>query len=45
MKIIAYFIKEVILEKKDTEIMKNKVAEFRKNFQEIEYCLNTEKEN
>ncbi len=40
MKIIAELIKEVILDGKDIEIMKEKVAEFRKNFQEVKYCLN-----
>jgi len=45
MKIIAGFIKEVILEKKDAKMIKNKVIEFRKSFQEIKYCIDTEKEN
>jgi len=39
MKIIAGFIKEVVLDGKDVEIIKNKVTEFRKNFREIGYCL------
>ena len=39
MKIIAGFIKEAILDKRDIEIIKNKVAEFRKGFREIGYCL------
>jgi len=39
MKIIAGFIKKVILEKKNVKIIKNEAAEFRKNFQEIKYCI------
>ena len=39
MKKIAEFIKEVVLDKKDVEIVKNKVIEFRKNFQEVKFCF------
>ena len=39
MKIIAGFIKETILDKKDIETIKNKVIKFRKNFQEVKYCF------
>ena len=39
MKIIAGFIKEVILDGKDVEAVKNKVINFRKNFRDIRYCI------
>ncbi|MEA1936856.1 MAG: serine hydroxymethyltransferase [Patescibacteria group bacterium] len=39
MKIIASLIKEIILDKKDVKIVKNKVINFRKNFQEVKYCI------
>ena len=39
MKIIAGLIREIILSGRDIEIMKEKVIEFRKNFQEVRYCL------
>ena len=39
MRKIAEFIKEIILDGKDIEIMREKAVEFRKNFQEINYCL------
>ncbi len=40
MKKIAYFIKEVILDKKSPESIKKKVIKFRRNFQKIKYCFN-----
>lgn len=39
MKIIAGFIKEIILDKENVEVARNKVIEFRRNFREIGYCL------
>ncbi|MCK4592248.1 serine hydroxymethyltransferase [Candidatus Parcubacteria bacterium] len=39
MKKIAELIKKVILDKEDIEIIKDEVIEFRKKFQEINYCL------
>ncbi len=39
MKVIAEFIKRVVLDEEDIEIMKNKVVNFRKNFREIGYCI------
>jgi glycine hydroxymethyltransferase len=39
MKDIAEFFKKLIIEKKDPKKVKNEVAEFRKDFQEIKYCF------
>jgi glycine hydroxymethyltransferase len=39
MKKIAKLIKEIILDRKDIEVVKNEVIGFRGNFQEINYCL------
>lgn len=39
MKKIAELIKEIILDQKDIEAVKNEVIELRDNFQEINYCL------
>ena len=39
MKVIASFIKKAILDKEDIETIKNKVVDFRKDFQEIGYCI------
>ncbi len=36
---IAVFFKKLIIEKKDPKKVKNEVAEFRKDFQEIKYCF------
>ncbi len=36
---IADFFKKLIIEKKDPKKVKNEVAEFRKDFQEIKYCF------
>ncbi len=36
---IAEFFKKLIIEKKDPKKIKNEVAEFRKDFQEIQYCF------
>ena len=36
---IAEFFKKLIIEKKDPKKIKNEVAEFRKEFQEIQYCF------
>ena len=38
MERIAKFMKETILDKEEIETIKNKVIDFRKDFQEIEYC-------
>ena len=43
MEIIAGFIKKAILDGEDIEIIKNKVIEFRKGFQEIGYCIEMKK--
>ncbi|MBD3207909.1 MAG: aminotransferase class V-fold PLP-dependent enzyme [Candidatus Nealsonbacteria bacterium] len=42
MKQIAQFIKEVVQDKKPPETIKEKVIDFRKNFQEIRYCFQCE---
>ena len=39
MAVIAEFIKRIILDGGDIEIIKEKVIEFRKNFQEVKYCF------
>jgi glycine hydroxymethyltransferase len=39
MEQIAEFFKELIVDKKAPEKVKQEVAEFRKNFQEIQYCF------
>ncbi|MHA1985641.1 MAG: serine hydroxymethyltransferase [Promethearchaeota archaeon] len=39
MRDIAVFIKEVLIDKKDPKIVKDEVAEFKKDFQEIKYCF------
>ena len=39
MKEIAYFIKEVVLDKKSPEKIRKKVIDFRKGFQKLEYCF------
>ena len=39
MKIIAKFMKEIIIDGKDVEEIKKKVIKFRKKFQEIRYCF------
>ncbi len=39
MKDIAEFFKKLIIEKKDPKKVKNEVADFRKDFQEIKYCF------
>ncbi|MFX1327134.1 MAG: serine hydroxymethyltransferase [Promethearchaeota archaeon] len=36
---IAEFFKKLIIDKKDPKIVKNEVAEFRKDFQDIKYCF------
>ncbi len=36
---IAEFFKKLIIDKKDPKVIKNEVAEFRKDFQEIKYCF------
>jgi glycine hydroxymethyltransferase len=36
---IAEFIKRVVLDKEDVEIVKGDVAEFRKDFQTVHYCF------
>ncbi|MFX1568045.1 MAG: serine hydroxymethyltransferase [Promethearchaeota archaeon] len=36
---IAEFFKKLIIEKKDPKKIKNEVAEFRKEYQEIQYCF------
>ncbi|MFX1376649.1 MAG: serine hydroxymethyltransferase [Promethearchaeota archaeon] len=36
---IAEFIKNLLIDRKDPEKVRNKVAEFRKEFQEIQYCF------
>ncbi len=42
MKDIAAFFKKLIIEKKDPKKVKNEVAEFRKDFQEIKYCFQSQ---
>ena len=44
MKIIADFIKKVILEKEGAEVIKNKITDFRKNFWKIKYCIDIPEE-
>ena len=39
MEEIAEFFKKLIVEKKDPKKVKNEVAEFRKEFQEVKYCF------
>ena len=39
MKDIAEFFKKLIIEEKDPKKVKNEVAEFRKDFQEVKYCF------
>ncbi|MFX0043861.1 MAG: serine hydroxymethyltransferase [Candidatus Hodarchaeota archaeon] len=39
---IAEFFKNLIIDKKDPKKVKNEVADFRKNFQEIKYCFQTQ---
>ncbi len=39
MAVIAEFIKRIILDGGDIEIIKEKVIGFRKNFQEVKYCF------
>jgi glycine hydroxymethyltransferase len=41
---IADFFKELIIDKKDPKKIKNEVAEFRKDFQEIKYCFQSPNE-
>ena len=36
---IAEFFRKLLIEKKDPKIIKNEVAEFKKEFQEIKYCF------
>ena len=36
---IAEFFKNVIIDKKDPKKIKKKVAEFKKEFQEVKYCF------
>jgi glycine hydroxymethyltransferase len=36
---IAEFIKKVLIDRKDPKIIKDEVAEFKKDFQEIKYCF------
>jgi len=36
---IADFFKKLLIEKKDPKNVRNEVAEFKKDFQEIEYCF------
>ncbi len=38
---IAEFFKKLLIDKKDPKKIKNEVAEFRKDFQEIKYCFQT----
>ena len=39
MKQIASFIKNVVVDKKDAKDVAKQVAEFRKNYQKIQYCF------
>ena len=39
---IAGFFKKLLIEKKDPKKVKNEVAEFKKDFQEIKYCFQPE---
>lgn len=39
MEQIAQFMKKVVLDKKNPEIVKKKVINFRKNFQTVKYCF------
>ena len=39
MKQIAKFIKEVVLDRRDPESVRPEVIDFRKNYQEMKYCL------
>jgi len=36
---IAEFFKKLLIDKKDPKIIKNEIAEFRKDFQEVKYCF------
>ena len=38
---IAEFVKSLLIEKKAPNVVKNEVAEFKKEFQEIKYCFQT----
>ena len=38
---IAEFFKELLINKKDPQKVKQEVAEFKKDFQEIKYCFQT----
>ncbi|MHA2283518.1 MAG: serine hydroxymethyltransferase [Promethearchaeota archaeon] len=38
---IAEFFRKLMIDKKDPKIVKNEVAEFKKEFQEIKYCFQT----
>jgi glycine hydroxymethyltransferase len=38
---IAEIIKKLLIDKKNPKTIKNEVAEFRKEFQEIKYCFQT----
>ena len=39
METIAELMKKVIIDKKPVEEVKQEVIEFRKNFQDIQYCF------
>ncbi|TFG21040.1 MAG: hypothetical protein EU529_14050 [Promethearchaeota archaeon] len=36
---IAEFFKKLLIDKKDPKKMRNEIAEFRKDFQEVKYCF------
>ena len=38
---IAEFFKKLIIDRKDPKKIREEVADFRKNFQEVKYCFNT----
>ena len=42
MQDIAEFMKNIIIDKKDPKIVANEVAEFRREFQQIKYCFDSE---
>lgn len=42
MKDIAEFFKKLIIEEKDPKKVRNEVAEFRKDFQEVKYCFQSQ---
>jgi len=42
MQDVAQFIKQVIIDKKDPEKIKDDVKSFRKDFQKVHYCFDQE---